>query len=379
MHRIGITIMAALMAVCAWGKDFTVVIDAGHGGKDPGAIGRHIQEKDINLNVALLVGNTIKKEYPGVKVVYTRSTDVYVTLPGRAQIANKANGDLFISIHTNATESKNAYGTETFMLGLAKTNTNFEVAKRENSVMLLEDDKEIYQGFDPSSPDSYIMFELMQSKYIDLSIQLADYVQTEFTQAGRSDRGVRQAGFWVLHQVKMPSVLVELGFISNTNEETFLGSEAGQKKLANCIVSAFGKYKHEFDKKTTTQDKRNSETKNDTKNTEKKDEKVEKEENASKDTTAEETKKEETKPEENKSESTTDVIYKVQCFSATQKIGSDHPEYKKASKFGKISMEHNGKLYKYMCGEEKTKEAATELLKKVRTVFKDAFIVQTNK
>lgn len=361
MRKLVVTILAAIIAVCSWGKDFTVVIDAGHGGKDPGAVGRHIQEKDINLSVAMLVGNTIKKEYPDVKVVYTRSTDVYVTLPGRAQIANKANGDLFISIHTNASESKSSNGTETFMLGLAKTNQNFEVAKRENSVMLLEDDKEVYQGFDPNSPDSYIMFELMQSTYIDLSIQLADFVQTEFTHAGRSDRGVRQAGFWVLHQVKMPSVLVELGFISNTNEETFLGSEAGQKKLANCIVAAFGKYKHEYDKKTVTQEKRNNETKKE----EKKEEKP---------ATANETEK-----EEKKTVASSGTVYRIQCFSATQKVGNEHPEYKKASKFGKVKVEQCGKLYKYMCGEETTKEDAQELLKKVRTVFKDAFIVTDKK
>lgn len=375
MYRIVVTLLAALVAVSAWGKEFTVVIDAGHGGKDPGAIGRHIQEKDINLNVAMLVGKAIKKEYPSVKVVYTRSSDVYVTLPGRAQIANKANGDLFISIHTNATESKSAYGTETFMLGLAKTNSNFEVAKRENSVMLLEDDKEVYQGFDPTSPDSYIMFELMQSRYIDMSIQLADYVQTEFTQAGRSDRGVRQAGFWVLHQVKMPSVLVELGFISNTDEETFLSSEAGQKKLADCIVSAFGKYKHEYDKKTVTQDKRSNEKNNETKKEEKGVEKATADGTKKDEETKQETKKNETAKEEKQN----GTIYRVQCFSTTKKIDSDHPEYKKASKFGKMTVEHTGKAYKYMCGEETSKDTANELLKKVRTVFKDAFIVVTEK
>jgi len=370
MRKLVYTILAALMAVGVWGKDFTVVIDAGHGGKDPGAIGIHIQEKEINLNVATLVGNAIKKEYPDVKVVYTRSTDVYVTLPGRAQIANKANGDLFISIHTNATESKNAYGTETFMLGLAKSNANFEVAKRENSVMLLEDNKEVYQGFDPTSPDSYIMFELMQDRYIDLSIQLADFVQTEFTQAGRSDRGVRQAGFWVLHQVKMPSVLVELGFISNSNEELFLGSETGQKKLANCIVKAFGKYKHEYDKRTSTQEKR----KNDS--NEVKEEKNEKTEKNEKKNDVKNDVKESAKSDTAAQKTVTGVVYRIQCFSATQQIDKNHDEYKKASKFGEVTFNKVGKYYKYMCGNETTKEGANELLKRVRTVFKDAFIVE---
>lgn len=387
MRKIAVMLLTALVVVNAWGKDFTVVIDAGHGGKDPGAIGRHIQEKEINLKVALLVGNAIKKDYPDVKVVYTRSTDVYVTLPGRAQVANKANGDLFISIHTNATESKSAFGTETFMLGLAKTNANFEVAKRENSVMLLEDDKEIYQGFDPTSPDSYIMFELMQSTYIDLSIQLAGFVQSEFTQAGRSDRGVRQAGFWVLHQVKMPSVLVELGFISNTNEEAFLSSDAGQKKLADCIVSAFAKYKHEYDKRTSTKDRR-------TTSEAKVGKKPEATTTQEKPTTKEEPKEADTKKEESPANmpatttttpatsttsATSGTIYRIQCFSGSQKVGNENPEYRQASKFGKVTVVQSGKLYKYMCGEETTEEAANELLKRVRTVFKDAYIVKTNK
>jgi len=381
MNKITATILAILMTTCICAKDFTVVIDAGHGGKDPGAIGRHIQEKEINLKVALLVGNAIKKDYPGVKVVYTRSTDVYVTLPGRAQIANKANGDLFISIHTNATESKSAYGTETFMLGLAKTNANFEVAKRENSVMLLEDDKEVYQGFDPTSPDSYIMFELMQDRYIDLSIQLAGSVQSEFTQAGRSDRGVRQAGFWVLHQVKMPSVLVELGFISNTNEETFLGSDDGQKKLADCIVRAFGKYKHEYDKRSSTSSTTKPKTESTPQTEAKKEDPAVKKEPAQAKQEPAATKKEEpaAKKEEATPAAETGTIYMIQCFSGSQKVGNENAEYRKASQFGKVTIEQHGKIYRYMCGEETTEEAANALLKKVQTVFKSAFIVKKTK
>ena len=234
-------------------KQFTVVLDPGHGGKDPGAVGKKGQEKNINLNVALTLGKLINKNHPNVKVVYTRQTDQYVTLQERPNIANNADGDLFISIHTNASESSKAYGAETFTLGLAKTQANFEVAKRENSVLLLEDgNQETYQGFDPTSPESYIMFEFMQSKYIDQSVEIAYYIQKEFTEVKRLDRGVRQAIFWVLHQVKMPSILVELGFITNPSEEKFLTSEEGQEKMATCIYSAFEKYKHEYDKRTIT-------------------------------------------------------------------------------------------------------------------------------
>ena len=184
------------------------------------------------------------EKYPDVKIVYTRQTDKYVTLQERPNIANNADGDLFISIHTNASESSKAYGAETFTLGLSKSQANFEVAKRENSVLLLEDgNKETYQGFDPTSPDSYIMFEFMQSKYIDQSVEIAYYIQKEFVEIKRLDRGVRQAIFWVLHQVKMPSILIELGFITNPSEEKFLLSSEGQTKLANCIFNAFEKYK----------------------------------------------------------------------------------------------------------------------------------------
>lgn len=248
-----LSIFCIFFALTLSAKQFTVVLDPGHGGKDPGAVGKKGQEKNINLNVALTVGKMINEKHPDVKVIYTRETDKYVTLQERPNIANKADGDLFISIHTNASESTKAYGAETFTLGLSKSQANFEVAKRENSVLLLEEgNKETYQGFDPTSPDSYIMFEFMQSKYIDQSVEIAYYIQKEFVEIKRLDRGVRQAIFWVLHQVKMPSILVELGFITNPTEENFLISDEGQKKMATCIYSAFEKYKHEYDKRTIT-------------------------------------------------------------------------------------------------------------------------------
>jgi len=231
---------------------FTLVIDAGHGGHDPGAIGKLSREKDINLAVAQILGELIATNYNDVKVVFTRNSDKYLTLQERASIVNSNHADLFISIHTNAAQSSGAYGTESFTLGLAKSKGNLDVAMRENAVMLLEDDyKSKYKGFDPRSDDSYIMFEFMQDKYIDRSVSIASDIQKQFTtHAGRSDRGVRQAGFWVLYQSACPSVLVELGFISNPAEEKYLASSTGQKELAESIFKAFKNFKYDLDKKS---------------------------------------------------------------------------------------------------------------------------------
>ena len=233
-------------------KPFTVVIDAGHGGHDPGALGKITQEKKLNLDVSLLVGKMIEEEYPEVNVRFTRKTDVFLTLQERANFVNKNNADLFICIHTNASESSAAVGAETFVLGIDKMASNLTVAMRENAVMLLEDNYETtYQGFDPNSIDSYIMFELMQDQYIDQSLQFATLVQQQFSGSlKRADRGVRQAGFWVLHKSACPSVLIEMGFISNHDEEIYLASIAGKEQIATAIYNAFVCYKNALDKKT---------------------------------------------------------------------------------------------------------------------------------
>ena len=229
-------------------KDFTVVIDAGHGGKDPGAVSANqkIYEKTITLNVALMVGEAIQANHPEVKVLYTRKTDKFVGLSDRAALANKANADLFISIHTNAATNRTARGAETFTLGIeeARTERNLEVAKRENGVIFLEDNHErTYANFNPNSPESYIIFEYMQSEFVKESIHIAQYVQENLTaDAGRIDRGVRQAGFLVLNATSMPSILVELGYISNAEEAKYLASAVGQKKMSRCISQAFDKY-----------------------------------------------------------------------------------------------------------------------------------------
>lgn len=227
-------------------KDFVVVIDAGHGGHDAGAVGKTSKEKDINLKVALAVGKLIENSDRDVKVIYTRKKDVFVTLQGRAQIANKNKADLFISIHTNAlAKGRTIQGTETYTLGLHRTQENLEVAKKENSVILIEDDyKTRYAGFNPNSSESYIMFEFMQDKNMKQSVQLATLVQKQFkSTARRVDRGVRQAGFLVLHATSMPSVLIELGYISTPEEEKYLNSQAGINALSRSICQAVLQYK----------------------------------------------------------------------------------------------------------------------------------------
>lgn len=229
-------------------KNFVVVIDAGHGGHDPGAIGKISKEKNINLNVALKFGKLIQKNCGDVKVIYTRTRDVFIPLDRRAEIANNAKADLFISIHTNAlANNRTAKGASTWTLGLAKSDANLEVAKRENSVILYESDyKTRYAGFNPNSAESYIIFEFMQDKYMSQSVHLASLVQKQFRHScNRIDRGVHQAGFLVLKASAMPSILVELGFISTPEEERYLNSETGTTTLANGIFRAFLTYKRE--------------------------------------------------------------------------------------------------------------------------------------
>ena len=373
-----LTIFSLLFTLTISAKQFTVVLDPGHGGKDPGAVGKKGQEKNINLNVALAVGKMITDKHPDVKVVYTRQTDKYVTLQERPNIANNADGDLFISIHTNASESTKAYGAETFTLGLSKSQANFEVAKRENSVLLLEEgNKETYQGFDPTSPDSYIMFEFMQSKYIDQSVEIAYYIQKEFVEIKRLDRGVRQAIFWVLHQVKMPSILVELGFITNPNEESFLISDEGQTKMATCIYSAFEKYKHEYDKRTITTPQI-VETK--TEQPEKQPQSTEKPKTTTKEKKEKSKGKESDKnpkptPTEKPETPSSAVTYKIQVFSSRTLIPKNNSDYRKAEKYQPVTYYTENGWYKYTCGDTHTYADAENRLKEVRQIFKDAVLV----
>ena len=250
MYRLKHIVVLCLMlavAVSMVAKPFTLVIDAGHGGHDAGAIGAFSKEKNINLNVALAFGKYVEQNCPDVNVIYTRKTDVFVTLNGRAEIANKAKADLFISIHTNSLPSgRISRGMETYTLGMHRAADNLEVAKRENQVILQEKGyKETYQGFNPNSAESYIIFEFMQDNNMQKSVELAKYVQNNAcSMAGRLNKGVKQAGFLVLRATSMPSCLIELGFISTPDEERFLNSADGIDRLARGIYNAFAQYKN---------------------------------------------------------------------------------------------------------------------------------------
>ncbi|HTH56328.1 MAG TPA: N-acetylmuramoyl-L-alanine amidase [Cyclobacteriaceae bacterium] len=227
----------------------TVVIDPGHGGADPGTMGKNSKEKDVALKISLKFGAYIEKNMPDVKVIYTRKDDRYMSLEDRADMANRLKADLFICVHANALTGSPAYGTETYVMGLKKDHGNFEVAKRENSVMLMDENyKEKYEGFDPGSAESYILFSLNQSAYQESSLLFAAKVEEQFKKkAGRYSRGVKQAGFWVLWRTAMPSVLIETGFLTNAKEESFLLSSAGQESIAEGIYNAFKEYKSEIE------------------------------------------------------------------------------------------------------------------------------------
>ncbi len=226
-----------------------VVIDAGHGGDDPGAVGKNSKEKNIALAIALKLGNFIKTNFPDIEVIYTRKTDVFIELYRRAQIANSNKADLFISIHCNSTISTEVKGTETWVMGLNKSSANLEVAKKENASILFENDyAKQYDGFDPNSPEANIIFSLYQNAYLDQSLLIAEQIQKQFKlKVGRGDRGVKQAGFLVLYKTTMPGVLVEAGFVSNLQEEEFLLSENGQNLIASGIFRAFKSYKTNFE------------------------------------------------------------------------------------------------------------------------------------
>lgn len=237
------------LAMMAANKKFTLVIDAGHGGHDAGAVGAITKEKTINLNVALAFGRLVEQNCPDVKVIYTRKTDVFVPLHTRADIANRNKADLFVSIHTNALpKGRISRGMETYTLGMHRAADNLAVAKRENEVILYEKDyRQRYQGFDPNSSESYIMFEFIQDHNMAQSVELAKFVQRRTcAAAGRQNKGVKQAGFLVLRETSMPSCLIELGFISTSDEERFLHSSSGVNQLGQGIYQAFLDYKQKY-------------------------------------------------------------------------------------------------------------------------------------
>ena len=375
-------------------KAFTVVIDAGHGGHDPGAMGKLTQEKKLNLEVSQRLEQQIKLHHPDVKVVMTRKNDVFLTLQQRADIVNKNKADLFICIHTNAAENRNVTGTETFVLGVDKMQSNLDVAMRENAVMLLEDDYQTtYEGFDPNSVDSYIMFELMQDQYIDQSLNFATLVQHQFTDIGRSDRGVRQAGFWVLHKSACPSVLIEMGFISNINEEKYLASDKGKEDITNSIYQAFEQYKSAYDRKhgivkASQAESKPAEVKADKPAEAKADKPAEakaaKPEEAAKTAEAKADKPAETakpaeakanKPEEaaKPAEAKADKpVYKVQIFSTLKPVPAGDPTFRGLKN---CQCTKDGKFYKYTYGEDADYQTILDIQQELKTKFKDCFIV----
>lgn len=365
---IGLFVSSALVAQDA---RFTVVIDAGHGGHDPGAMGSITREKDINLAVVLDLGNLIEENFKDVKVIYTRKTDKFLPLQERANVVNNHHADLFICIHTNASKSSSAFGAETFTLGLAKTKDNLDVAMRENSVILLEEDyRTKYKGFDPNSIDSYIMFEFMQDKYIDRSVELASIIQKQFVNyCSRSDRGVRQAGFWVLHRSACPSVLVELGFISNRAEERYLSSESGQMEMATAIYKSFINYKRDHDRKSGRQ------TASSYKNyqSEKMDDSIKNESVQSAYITVP-TAELTTTPEVvlNARIATKTPVFKLQLFASKMKIKSNAVNFKGVRH---AEYYYEGGLYKYTVGEETDFNEIEKTRKSLHSKFPGAFVI----
>ena len=333
-------------------RDFVLVIDAGHGGHDPGAIGRISKEKDINLKVALAVGKLIERNCPDVKVVYTRKRDVFVPLNRRSDIANEAKADLFISIHTNSLANNHtARGASTWTLGLAKSEANLKVAQRENAVILYEDDYQTrYAGFNPNSAESYIIFELMQDKYMEQSVRLASLVQEQFRHTCRRvDRGVHQAGFLVLKASAMPSVLIELGFISTPAEERYLNTEQGIGNLSNGIYQAFLAYKQAQAHHPVSQP----------------DKPVQVAE-ASSPAPVEDTE------EAPASASTGKPVFKVQIFASSELLKGNDKRLK-----GLKGVEHyreNG-LYKYTYGASEDYNRVLRTRRSVAGKFKEAFII----
>lgn len=354
---------------------FKIVIDPGHGGKDPGAIGKRTREKHVNLAIALKLGEKIKQRHGDVKVIYTRSNDKSVGLQDRADIANKAKADLFVSIHTNAIRSTSVKGTETYTLGLRRSDENLEVVKRENSVILLEDDYKVkYQGFDPNSAESYIMFELIQDKHMDQSIRMASLIQKHFKgHSGRINRGVRQDAFLVLRNTSMPSVLIEVGFISNPEEERYLMSESGQESLAGAIYKAFEEFKSEFDKRNGTYAISEKSGKGNERNNNVMPEVAIATEVSEKPVP---TNNRRSEPVATKAAPQTKgkVIYKVQIMTHPKKLSANSSLFK-----GVKGVDHyiEKGQYKYTVGASTSRSEMEALRRRISSKFKDAFVIKT--
>jgi len=323
-------------------KTFVVVLDAGHGGHDTGNRGSGYLEKKIALNIVLKIGKQLEK-IPGLKVIYTRKTDVFVELIQRANIANKADADLFISVHCDAFTSSKAFGAGTFVLGLHANDRNFQVAKKENAVIFLEDDYEQnYDGFDPNDPESVISLILMQETYLDQSIEAASTIQKSFVNnLRRKDRTVKQAGFVVLKYTYMPSVLVETGFLTNSKEGAYLNSTKGQSNMADAIAKAIVNYKNQreasLQKQVTYSD---------------------------------------TSANNSSSQTESDLVFKIQISASKKNIETKPYNFKGLKS---VAKQKNGKLYRYFYQQSSDYEEAKRYLKTAKSKgFNNAFIVAFN-
>ncbi|MBN2212859.1 MAG: N-acetylmuramoyl-L-alanine amidase [Bacteroidales bacterium] len=354
----------------------TVVIDPGHGGKDPGSMGDFACEKDIVLNIALKLGNYIETKLEDVRVVYTRTTDEFVPLYKRAEIANNSKADVFLSIHANGLSKRNVKGTETLVLGLHRAEENFEVAKRENSVIEMEEDYTTrYAGFDPDLPESYIMLTLMQSVYFDHSINLAKFIQDQFRdRARRIDRGVKQQGLLVLAQTSMPGVLIETGFVTNPEEEKYLMTEEGQDYIASAIFRAFRDYKQSIESRTIFT-RINADTRSDTLTSDKDGSNVFPDPPVTDDTAVTSEKDHYinyslTEPQAKYNER--NIEFKVQIAVSANPIPLDSDFFKELNDVYEYKQDH---LYKYAVGSKRNYNQIVEYSKWVKNRFPDAFII----
>ena len=339
----------------------TVVIDAGHGGRDPGAVYGKIREKDITLDVAVRLGEKIRKAYPDVKVIYTRDKDFYVPLHERGKIANRNKADLFISIHVNSVPNNRAHGTETFLMGTANSRSNMEVCKRENSVILLEEDyTTTYAGYNPKEPESFIFFNMMQNAQLEQSVRMAELVEQQFARGPITpSRGIKQAGLLVLWRTTMPAVLVEIGFLSNQKDREQLTDRDARGKIADCIFRAFAAFKKEFDREPERP--------------EEPDTVAAPAPVAAPDSVA--------SPDsafapDSVASSTvvpvTDTLFRIQVFSLSRQLAPEAPEFQGE----KVDCLKVGEAYKYCIGFYKTRFEAAGALSGLKSKFPGAFLIR---
>ena len=371
---------------------FTVVIDAGHGGKDPGTVGNGGKEKDITLSVAKIVGRKIKANHPEVRVLYTRETDTFVGLQARADYANRHKASLMLSIHVNSAPTATVNGTETYVLGVSKFANNLSVAMRENKAMLLESDyKTTYRGFDPTSTESYIMFDLMQDAYITKSIDFANRLQRRYRTHGRYSRGVRQDILWVLSQSAMPSVLTEIGFLTNKQEANLMLSSAGQEKIADAISEAFTGYYMAFTGKSAKDTPKQADAVEpaDTTTTSPGGDEVGTTTPSTPEPSTPEPKKGQGKTSKGDTKSDTKgstgkdskgekapkgITYRVQFLTSPKKLEPNHPDFRHLP--SAVERMRAGNKYIYLLDHVSTREKAQEQLRQLPRIYRDAFIIR---